>query len=197
MFVKICGINTPAAVAAAVRGGADAVGFVFAESLRRVSPQQAAELCRDVPPEIVRVAVMRHPSAAQWREVRDVFQPDWLQTDVADLAELDLGPDCMPLPVYRDTQTPTPDDWPSLLLFEGRASGSGRTADWQMAARVATRTDLILAGGLDAANVAAAVTAVAPWGVDVSSGVEARPGVKDTEKILDFIARARAAERPS
>lgn len=194
MFVKICGLATPAAVAAAVHGGADAIGFVFADSPRRVTPERAAELCRSVPPEIVRVAVMRHPSNAQWREVREVFGPDWLQTDADDLAELDLGPQCMALPVYRDTQTDEAHDLPSPLLFEGRTSGSGRTADWQMAARLAARADLILAGGLDAANVAAAISAVAPWGVDVSSGVESGPGIKDPDKILDFIARARAAE---
>lgn len=194
MFVKICGLSTPTAVTAAVDGGADAIGFVFADSPRRVSPQRAAELCRDVPAEIVRVAVMRHPSIAQWHEVRDVFRPDWLQTDAEDLADLDLGPGCMPLPVYRDVRTHESGDWPSPLLFEGRASGSGLTADWQLAARIAARADLILAGGLDAANVAVAVSAVAPWGVDVSSGVESSPGVKDPEKILDFIARARAAE---
>jgi len=197
VFVKICGLATPAAVAAAVRGGADAIGFVFAESPRRVSPEQAAELCRDVPPEIVRVAVMRHPSVAQWHEVREIFHPDWLQTDAEDLGDLDLGEQCVALPVYRDTQTHATRDFPSLLLFEGRTSGSGRTADWQMAARIAARADLILAGGLDAANVAAAISAVAPWGVDVSSGVESGPGIKDPDKILDFIARARAAEGSS
>lgn len=197
MFVKICGLTTPAAVAAAMHGGADAMGFVFADSPRRVTPAKAIELCRDVPPEIVRVAVMRHPSVAQWHEVRETFRPDWLQTDAEDLADLDLGPACVALPVYRDAQTHETRAFPSPLLFEGRTSGSGRTADWQMAARIAARADLILAGGLDAANVAAAISAVAPWGVDVSSGVESGPGIKDPDKILDFIARARAAEGSS
>jgi phosphoribosylanthranilate isomerase len=195
MFVKFCGLNTSAAVAAAVNAGADAVGFVFADSPRRISPEAAAALCRDLPPEIVRVAVMRHPSVAEWQQVRERFQPDWLQTDVSDLAALDLGPDCIALPVFRDTQRLERGDWPSPLLFEGRASGSGRTADWTLAATIAARADLILAGGLSAANIASAIAAVDPWGVDVSSGVESSPGTKDPGKITDFIARARAAEK--
>jgi len=195
MFVKICGLRSPEAVRAAVAGGADAVGFVFAESARRVTPLEAAALCRDVPSGIVRVAVMRHPSRAQWAEVREVFRPDWLQTDAEDFAELELGPDCSALPVFRDSQIAERQNWPSPLLFEGRTSGSGQPADWTKAAVIAKRADLILAGGLEAANVAAAIEAVGPWGVDVSSGVESVPGRKDARKIVDFIARVRATEK--
>jgi len=194
VFVKICGLTTPAAVAAAVDAGADAIGFVFAESPRQVEPAQAVALCRDVPDGIVRVAVMHHPSAAAWNAVRDHFCPDWLQTDAADLAALDLGDHCVPLPVYRDTDAARPARSPTPVLFEGRRSGSGAPADWDTAAAIARRTDLILAGGLSPDNVAAAIAAVAPWGVDVSSGVESRPGVKDPHKIVDFVARARAVE---
>jgi phosphoribosylanthranilate isomerase len=194
MFVKICGLSTAAAVQAALDGGADAVGFVFAESVRRIRPEDAAALCRDVPAEVVRVAVMRHPSAAAWAEVREVFQPDWLQTDASDFASLDLGTDCLALPVFRDTQVSVQTDWPSPMLFEGSSSGSGQTADWKKAAAIAERADLILAGGLSVANVATAIATVAPWGVDVSSGVESSPGTKDPEMIIDFIARVRAAE---
>ncbi len=195
MFVKICGLTTPAAVAAAVDGGADAVGFVFAESVRRTQPEIARSLCEPVPEDVVRVAVMRHPSAAEWQAVREVFEPDWLQTDVADLASLDLGDTCAALPVYRNAELVDEQQWPSPLLFEGLSSGSGRTADWQRAAAIAARTELILAGGLNAANVADAIAAVRPWGVDVSSGVESSPGQKDPDKIAEFIARVRAAER--
>ena len=89
---------------------------------------------------------------------------------------------------------PSP-SWPSPLLFEGHSSGSGQPADWHKAAIIARRTDLILAGGLDSSNVSAAIEAVGPWGVDVSSGVESGPGNKDAGKIVDFIARVRATER--
>jgi len=195
VFVKICGLTTPDAVAAAVAAGADAVGFVFAESPRRVDVRTAAALSREVPDGVVRVAVMRQPSARDWAEVRDGFRPDWLQTDATDLATLALGAHCVALPVFRDTGPCEQSDWPTPLLFEGGRSGSGLTADWGKAARIAERTDLILAGGLSPDNVAAAIAAVRPWGVDVSSGVESAPGRKDPDRIAAFIARARAAEK--
>lgn len=195
MFVKICGLTTPAAVRAAVDSGADAVGFVFAESVRRTQPEAARLLCEPVPAGVIRVAVMRHPSVAEWHSVRDVFEPDWLQTDAADLANLDLGGQCAALPVYRNAEPADEQPWPSPMLFEGLSSGSGRTADWQRAAAITAHAQLILAGGLNAANVADAIAAVRPWGVDVSSGVESSPGTKDPDKIAEFIARVRAAEK--
>ena len=195
MFVKICGLTTLAAVQAAVDSGADAVGFVFAPSPRRVHPEVAKSLCEPVPANVFRVAVMRHPSADDWSAVRDIFEPDWLQTDVKDLDGLALGRRCAALPVYRDAQVDTAQTWPSPLLFEGMASGSGQPADWERAAAIAAQTDVILAGGLSADNVAEAIGAVRPWGVDVSSGVESSPGTKDPDKIAEFIARVRAVEK--
>jgi phosphoribosylanthranilate isomerase len=194
MFVKICGLRSAEAVQAAVDGGADALGFVFAESVRRIRPDDAATLCEQLPPGILRVAVMRHPTTAQWHEVRDRFRPDWLQTDAQDLADIDLGDDCRPLPVYRNTRLPAGTVLSTPILFEGGASGSGTRADWQLAAEAARETELILAGGLGPENVAEAIAAVRPWGVDVSSGVESSPGTKDPKLIMEFIARARAAE---
>jgi phosphoribosylanthranilate isomerase len=86
-----------------------------------------------------------------------------------------------------------PDPLPERLLFEGPVSGIGETADWSKAAALARRTQLILAGGLNPSNVADAIKRVKPFGVDVSSGVESSPGVKDAQKILDFVRAARAA----
>ncbi|MFC4310425.1 phosphoribosylanthranilate isomerase [Steroidobacter flavus] len=192
MWVKVCGLTTPDAVAAAVDAGVDAVGFVFAESKRRVTPRQAAELARDVPREIVRVAVMLHPSQAEIDEVWSQFRPDVLQTDADDLASLQVPTDLKVTPVFRAGRE-LPATLPSRLLFEGPTSGTGETTDWSAAARLAARTQLILAGGLKPANVADAIAAAKPWGVDVSSGVEARPGVKDPQKIYDFVRIARAA----
>jgi phosphoribosylanthranilate isomerase len=192
VFVKICGINSAAAAEAAVAAGADALGFVFAESPREVTPERARELAAAVPRAIKRVAVLRHPPRALWQRVLDVFAPDWLQTDAEDLAEIDLPASCAALPVYRDGRAPaTP---PPRLLFEGSRSGSGRTANWDEAAALASRTQLILAGGLDAANVEAAIRHVRPWGVDVSSGVEKRRGEKDPRMIHEFVARVRALD---
>jgi phosphoribosylanthranilate isomerase len=79
-------------------------------------------------------------------------------------------------------------------LFEGSDSGSGATADWLEARELASATELVLAGGLDARNVERAIRYVKPWGVDVSSGVEARRGEKDPAKIKEFVTRVRAAE---
>jgi phosphoribosylanthranilate isomerase len=79
------------------------------------------------------------------------------------------------------------------ILFEGAVSGTGKIADWNAAAALAKSTQLILAGGLNAANVADAVRQVAPFGVDVSSGVERAPGIKDREMIYEFVRVARAA----
>jgi phosphoribosylanthranilate isomerase len=190
MFVKICGITTRAALDAAVEAGADALGFVFAPSPRQIEPERAAALCEALPPSIVRVAVLRAAEPALWARVAAVFEPDWLQTDAADFATLALPERCRALPVYRNAVPAGP--LPARLLFEGAASGVGRTADWDLARTLANRTEVVLAGGLTEANVAAAIRQVRPWGVDVSSGVERRRGEKDPALIKAFVARVRA-----
>ena len=196
VFVKICGLTTPEAVEAAVSGGANAIGFVFAESPRRVSVGQACELTRLVPPAIVRVAVMRHPSRKEWAEVAQGFQPDWVQTDAEDFAGLEIGAKVRRLPVYRDE--PTLDTRvianEERILFESPTSGEGRQADWNRAGTLATKTELVLAGGLNSRNVEAAIRQVQPWGVDVSSGVERSRGEKDPEQIAAFIRAVRKLE---
>lgn len=193
MFVKICGLTDENAVEAAVDAGADAIGFVFAESVREISPERARALCQGVPKDILRVAVMRHPDGGRFAEVVDVFAPDWIQTDAADFEDLPQTAS-LRLPVYRENETRGMTDFPERLLFEGRISGSGETADWDEAARIAGRTELILAGGLHIDNVGAAISQVRPFGVDVSSGVEHQRGRKDPAKIREFVARVRAEE---
>lgn len=192
IWVKVCGLTTPDAVAAAVDAGVDAVGFVFAESKRKVTVQRAAELARAVPSSVLRVAVMLHPSQAQLDEVWSQFRPDVLQTDLDDLVYLRVPTGLQVTPVIRaGRELPVP--LPTRLLFEGPVSGTGETTDWSAAAKVAARTQLILAGGLKPENVADAIEMARPFGVDVSSGVEARPGVKDPAKIYEFVRIARAA----
>lgn len=193
IWVKVCGLTTPEAVTAAVDAGVNAVGFVFAESKRKVTPQRAAELARDVPRDIVRVAVMLHPSQAELDEVWSQFRPDVLQTDIDDLATLRVPAELQVTPVVRAGRG-LPRTLPGRLLYEGPVSGTGETTDWSMAATLATRTQLILAGGLKPSNVADAIATARPFGVDVSSGVEARPGVKDPRKIYEFVRNARAAD---
>jgi len=194
MFVKICGINSAEAVAAAVAAGADALGFVFAPSPREVTPEQAKALCADVPSHVMRVAVMRHPHKEHWQRMIEVFEPSWLQTDAEDFKWITLPKSCLALPVYRDADAPADSDLPDRLLYEGTHSGSGRVADWDEAHGLARVAEVILAGGLNADNVVDAIRFVRPWGVDVSSGVERERGVKDPAKIQEFVARVRATE---
>ncbi len=183
---------------AVVDAGADALGFVFAKSPRQVTPAQAAELTRDLPAGIVRVAVMLHPTPEEWNAVRDEFGPDWLQADAKDYAALQVPEEIGRFPVYRDKFTVDFDnddtDWPEHMLFEGARGGVGLQPDWAHAAQIAHRTCLVLAGGLNPENVQEAIIRVHPWGVDVSSGVESSPGVKDSGKIAAFVAAANQGE---
>jgi phosphoribosylanthranilate isomerase len=197
IWIKICGLTSIDAVEAAVRAGADAIGFVFAESPRKVSVRWARELARDIPPTIMRVAVMRHPTQQAWAEVALGFEPDWLQTDAEDFANLDIESGVQRLPVYRDKPDLEIDAVATQqrALFEGPVSGQARQADWKRARSLAGVTQLVLAGGLDEHNVGDAIRQVHPWGVDVSSGVERLRGEKDPEKIAAFIGAARKVER--
>jgi phosphoribosylanthranilate isomerase len=197
LFVKICGLTTAEAVHAAVEAGADAVGFVFAPSPRRIAPAAAAALAQSVPPGVLRVAVMRHPSPAEWQAVATEVRPDWLQTDAADLPGLEVPAGIGVLPVYRDTPALDSDALAreDRALFETGVSGTGAMPDLDRARQLAARTRLVLAGGLNPGNVAAAIRAVRPWGVDVSSGVEASRGVKDPARIAAFVRAVRQAEQ--
>jgi len=198
MFIKICGLNTEESVQAAVAAGADALGFVFADSPRQVTPAQAAGLTQNLPVGIAKVAVMLHPTATEWNAVRDEFGPDWLQTDADDFTGLEVPENIGCFAVYRDRMSADFDNdeisWPEHMLFEGVRSGVGLQPDWDHAAQIAHRTCLMLAGGLNPENVREAIIRVHPWGVDVSSGVELSPGVKDPEKIAAFVTAARDAE---
>jgi phosphoribosylanthranilate isomerase len=200
IWVKICGLTTHDAVEAAVAAGADAVGFVFAPSKRQVTATQAAQLAQGVPRRIPRVAVMLHPTQSQLDEVWTEFRPDVLQTDVEDLDRLRMPMGLAVMPVIRGGVGPKPHlhrNAISRVLFEGPVSGVGSMSDWHSAAQLARTTQLVLAGGLNATNVADAIAAVRPFGVDVSSGVEASPGIKDPARIHEFVRRARAASERS
>ena len=212
--MKVCGLRTPADVAAACAAGADAIGFVFAPSVRRVSPAEAAAAAALAPANVQRVAVFLHPTQAELDEVLAGFKPDIVQTDAADFAALQVPAGIAVLPVVRAgesrEQAPSYKEsgassllqsdipvggslLPTRCLVEGPRSGTGQVADWAAAAAIAARTQVVLAGGLHADNVAAAVQAVRPWGVDVSSGVESAPGVKDAARIHQFVLAARQA----
>jgi len=195
LLVKICGITTDEAIAAAVESGADAIGFVFHEpSPRNLQPRRAADLARTLPPGVLRVAVTLHPSQALVDRVLAEFTPDVWQSEAADFDSIRIPAVIERWPVLRSggLRPVTP---PSRLLFEATESGAGAPADWRVAADLARQSELILGGGLDAGNVGVAIAAVRPYGVDVSSGVEREPGVKDPAKVRHFIAAAHAADR--
>ena len=192
LYIKLCGMTTPQAVAAALACEVDAIGFVFAPSVRRVDTARANELAAPARRKVACVAVTRHPTRAEVDEILGAFRPDILQTDLDDIEALNLPRELSVLPVLRPGPKPAC-AIPRRVLFEGPVSGSGQTTDWDAAAELALRLEVILAGGLNPRNVAAAVRQVRPFGVDVSSGIEDRPGVKNTELIEQFVAAARMA----
>ena len=193
MWIKICGLTTPDAVEAALDAGVEAIGFVFADSVRQVTPAQAVRLAAPARGRVRCVAVTRHPSQRTLDEIVTVFQPDILQTDAEDLRALLVPTALETLPVMRGSHNEGA--LPARILFEGLSSGSGMPCDWVSARQVARRTQLVLAGGLNADNVATAVADVRPFGVDVSSGVEQRPGVKSPAEIARFVLAACNALR--
>ncbi len=190
--VKVCGLTTSFAVRSAIDAGANAVGFVFAKSPRQVSVELAARLCAEVPPFVTRVAVMRWPPAPALARV--------LAAVPVDVVQLYPSPgDPTPevgvrryLPALCDTDdlearlaATAPD---GVVLLDGARAGHGQTADWSRIARIARSRSVVLAGGLDPDNVQSAIRAVRPVAVDVSSGVESSPGIKDAARIADFVA---------
>jgi phosphoribosylanthranilate isomerase len=203
MWIKICGVTTAEAVAAAVALEVDAIGCVFAPSVRALRPSEAAALTAPARGRCALVAVTLHPTQSLVDEIVQVFRPDVLQTDLADFEALQLPRTLRRLPVLRAgaalpgalPDSAAGDAAADLLLFEGSVSGSGLTADWVQAARLARSSRLILAGGLHADNVAGAIGAVHPYGVDVSSGVESAPGRKSATLMGQFVQAARAAAR--
>ena len=195
-FIKICGITDSRAVEAALAAGADAIGFVFAKSVRQVTPAQAAQLAAPARGRALCVAVTLHPDAAALQQVFEEFRPDVWQSDLEDMrhavvpAGITVWPVLRAMPGKLTASLQRPDQ---PLLFEGPRSGTGEVADWTTARLLASVHRLILAGGLSPANVAEAIAQVKPFGVDVSSGVEEAPGRKSPALIESFVTTARAA----
>lgn len=192
LLIKVCGLRDKRHVETAIEAGAGALGFVFAESPRSVTPELARLLSDSVPRDVKRVAVMLHPSNEQWLDVLAVFRPDVLQTDAGDFASLHVPASVECWPVFREGGFLPDTD--GAYVYEGPQSGHGKTVDWTAAAALARSGGMILAGGLNAGNVAAAIRTVRPFGVDASSGLESSPGQKDSQRITDFIKAAQAAE---
>jgi phosphoribosylanthranilate isomerase len=199
MFVKICGITNEDDALLAVAMGADAVGFIFAPSVRQVAAQQVYDITRRLPPEILTVGVFRdeHPdlvietvrrAGVKAAQLHGHESPDDVAAVVAHVRRVIKAFSAGSADARRADQFPT-----DIILVDAPSPGSGEMFDWTLAAEVAPGPRLILAGGLTPDNVAAAIHQVQPWGVDVATGVEREPGKKDALKVKAFIERARAA----
>ncbi|MBI2939541.1 MAG: phosphoribosylanthranilate isomerase [Chloroflexi bacterium] len=203
IIVKICGIRTLEHALAAAEAGADLVGFVFAPSRRRISPEDALAICRELPRRVGRVGLFvvgenESPSTVaeivgrcaldfaqlcgdEPREVCSALPvPAFKSIRVVGLASLAV------LPEYRSHVTGFVLDG----FAPGHYGGSGQTFDWSLARAAAAVDRILIAGGLTPENVGEAIVQARPWGVDVSSGVET-DGQKDAAKIAAFVAAAR------
>jgi len=193
LWIKVCGLRTVEAIEAAVEAGADAVGFVFHEGSPRNLELEAARALADVvPTHVDKVAVFMHPTQALLDAAVAAVRPGWVQTDADDFGRLRVPEGVRALPVYRTGTATAPENLRGRrFLLESARSGAGERADWNEAAALASVGELVLAGGLDAGNVAESIATVRPFGVDVSSGVERTRGVKDPALIRDFVSTAR------
>jgi len=201
MIAKVCGMTRLTDALHAVQHGATAVGFVFwPRSPRYVPPQRAAEIINELPGTVTAVGVFVNQPVDEIQRI----------AAAAGITAIQLHGDEPPAyaealgwPVWRAvtlqdadaTLTAWPPSTPILLDAHDpvRRGGTGQTIDWHAAARLAAGRRVILAGGLTPDNVQDAVETVRPMGVDVSSGVEQAPGVKDFDKVARFLERARAA----
>jgi phosphoribosylanthranilate isomerase len=207
--VKICGITNAEDARAACEAGADAIGLNFyPRSPRALSVQKAIELRASIPSGVQVFGVFVNAEAADvmkiFRDVRlDALQlhGDESPTAVTQLAH--LAPVFKALRVGPDFSAATLENYPDVsgFLFDtaeampGQYGGTGRLADWGVAQQAARSHRVILAGGLNAENVAAAILQVRPYGVDVASGVEASPGEKDHAQLREFVREARRADQ--
>ncbi|MBK9166763.1 MAG: phosphoribosylanthranilate isomerase [Bryobacterales bacterium] len=195
MMVKICGITNLEDAAAAVEGGAGALGFNFyPPSPRSILPEDAARIAAQAPPGVLRVGVFVNEAPARIEEIARIAG-----LDVAQLHG-DETPGVYPkgLPVWKAlrvdaTFTPALLDVPAeAVLLDGPAGllygGAGEAFDWNLARGLGRR--IVIAGGLDASNVRAAIECARPWGVDACSRLESAPGRKDHTKLAAFLRAA-------
>jgi len=201
VFVKVCGITSEADALLAVGMGAAAVGFIFAPSPRQMAPAAVADIVKRLPHETVTVGVFRDESprrvidianqiglrAVQLHGVESIEDTRWIASRVNwTIKAFPAG--------HRNIQRFAEYGARSLLI-DGANPGSGELFDWRLAEGVVDPSRLIVSGGLRPDNVGGAIAHLHPWGVDVASGVESAPGVKDPTKLREFMAAVRTAER--
>jgi phosphoribosylanthranilate isomerase len=203
--IKICGITNAADAKAAVDAGADAIGVIFAPSPRQVTVDQAAAALAAVPPPVARVGVFVDASLA---EVVSAVTACGLTAVQYSGSESPEACDAAPIPVIKmvsigmdfglERAEPFRDRVAALLLdtyAADKAGGTSQAFDWQSLGAVPGWAPFFVAGGLTPDNVGACIAELHPYGVDVSSGVETRPGVKDHAKLFALCAAVRAADR--
>ena len=196
--VKICGICDLDAARTAVEAGADLIGFHFCTSDRRVQPEEAKAIVDElsVRPKIVGVFI--YEPADEVRRIAEYVDLDLLQLHGSERPGFDGGRPVMKVLKVRDGRVPTADDWPDPIMLDSwsadQRGGTGRTWEWELARPLLASRRVFIAGGLEPGNVGKVVSELRPYGVDVSSGVEARPRVKDPDKLRAFVLAVRRAE---
>jgi len=203
MIVKICGLTETEHAVKAAEAGADLLGFVFAASRRRVSPETARQIINQLPASVSKVGVFVNEDCQLVNEIASYCGLNYVQ-----LHGRETPAECkmISLPVIKgfrikdenslEQLAPYQDSVEIFLLdtfVEGVPGGSGITFDWDLARQAASYGKVMLAGGLNPFNVTMAIAEARPYGVDVSSGVETA-GVKDPVKIQAFIDRVKGRE---
>ena len=196
--VKICGICEPAGAAAAVEAGADMLGFHFCSSERRVDPEEAKAMVEGLSlrPTIVGVFIDQAPDEV--RQIADFVGLDVLQLHGSEPPGFDAGHPVLKVLKVKDGAIPFVDDWPDPIMLDSWSAdhrgGTGRAWDWELARTLFATRKVFIAGGLEPGNVGKVVSGFKPYGVDVSSGVEAAIRVKDPDKVRAFVHAVRLAE---
>ena len=186
-FVKICGITNEADALLAVGLGADSVGLIFAPSSRQVSLATAGDIVRRLPPETLVVGVFRDEAPLRVVEIANQLGFGGVQLHGNEsVADVQYISERVPLVIKALAATRA-----DLLLIDGPNPGSGEVFDWSLAEGVAHADQLIVSGGLTPQNVASALGQIHPYGVDVATGVEMAPGVKDPRKLKAFVDAVR------
>jgi phosphoribosylanthranilate isomerase len=205
VWIKICGITNEEDGLAAARLGADALGFVFAPSPRRISPEKARQIIKALPPLVQKVGVFVDEDLGEVSSVAEMCGLDILQFHGNESASYC---DSCNQRVIKAMRLRNRQDLRSLAEYDGvvhallldtylpdKLGGTGRTFNWEWASEAGKYGRIILAGGLNPGNVAAAISIVKPYGVDASSSLEKSPGVKDHEKMAQFIESVRQSVR--
>jgi phosphoribosylanthranilate isomerase len=202
--VKVCGITRVEDALEAVAAGADALGFVFAQSPRRITPETVRKIVDQLPPFVTTVGVFVDEEETVIRKTRAYCGLHMVQLHGEEPESMarSLGPGVIKALRVGTGSVVDADCYPtSTLLLDtmcpGSAGGTGVTFDWKLAVEPAATRPVVLAGGLTPQNVEQAVLEVGPYAVDVSSGVESEPGRKDPQKLAKFVRRAKWTARGS